>query len=174
VKPFHKVAWVVGGYIACLLIASAAVAIRIAATSGPDRQAAGGMYGFGDTIFFVAIFGVPALVPTGAALFFLKPYRLFWSVLSALAVALAATGIAAVVLYAIGRNATTSCLGTLAGYSVLRILVSPLLALAFAVCAVFSSYRVPRIALFTAALIEVAVCAYVGAVWLVPLFLHGQ
>jgi len=35
-KPFLKVAVVAGGYIAAFLMASAAVAIRVANTSGPD------------------------------------------------------------------------------------------------------------------------------------------
>jgi hypothetical protein len=42
-KPFTKVAVVAGGYIAAFLVASAAVAIRMATTSGPDAQASSGM-----------------------------------------------------------------------------------------------------------------------------------
>ena len=46
---------VFGAYGAALLAASAAVAINVAATSGPDRQGASGMYAFGDGIaFFLA------------------------------------------------------------------------------------------------------------------------
>src|SRR5665213_1385969 len=104
VKPSHKVALVAGGYVSCLLVASAAIAVRVAITGGAARQAASGMYGFGDTILFVAVFGVAALVPTGMALFFLRPGRPFWNVLSASGLVLAATGIAAVILYATGRG----------------------------------------------------------------------
>ena len=96
-KPIFKVALVAGGYVAAFLMASAVVAIRVANTSGPDAQAASGMYAFGDAFLFVAVFGVAALVPTGAALFFLRPYRRFWIVLSALGLAVAVTGIAAAV-----------------------------------------------------------------------------
>jgi hypothetical protein len=174
VKPFHKVAWVVGGYVVCLLVASAAVAIRIAVMSGTAAQSAGGMYGFGDTILFVAVFGLSALVPTGAALFFLRPIRPFWNVISASGIALAATGILAAILYAAGRGEPNSRLAAWAGPSVLRIVASPLLALAFLVCAVFSPQRTPRLAFLIAALMEMAVCAYAGAAWFVPMFLHGQ
>ena len=42
-KPFIKLGVVAVGYIAAFLIASAAVAIRVSTTSGPDAQASSGM-----------------------------------------------------------------------------------------------------------------------------------
>lgn len=66
-----RIAVVAAGYIAAFLIAFAAVAFRAANTSGPDAQASSGMFAFGDVVLFVTVFGVFALVPTGAALFFL-------------------------------------------------------------------------------------------------------
>jgi hypothetical protein len=174
VKPSHKFAWVAVGYVLSLLGASAVVALRIAVTSGASRQAAGGMYGFGDTALFIGVFGVCALVPTGAALVFLRPNRTFWRVFSALGLAVALSGVAAAILYATHRRETTSPLAAWAGLSVLRILASPLMALAFLLCAVLSPHRGPRIAFLLAALVEVAVSAYGGAVWFVPLFLRGH
>jgi hypothetical protein len=103
-KPSLKVAVVAGGYIGAFLMASAVVAIRVANTSGPDAQASSGMYAFGDAVLFVAVFGVSALVPTGAGLFFLRPYRPFWTVLSALGLTVALTGVAAAILFAVGRH----------------------------------------------------------------------
>jgi hypothetical protein len=167
-----KVGAVVGGYVAAFLVASAAVSIRLANTSGPDAQAASGMYAAGDAFLFAGVFGVAALVPTGAALFFLRPYRRFWTVLSALSLGLAVTGLAAVVLFAIGRYAGPSPIAIGAALSVLRILVAPLLALTCLVCTVLSPYRVPRLALLAATAIEVAVSAYGGFVWFLPLLLH--
>ena len=169
-KPFLKVGVVAAGYIAAFLVASAAVAIRFANTSGPDAQAASGMYAFGDVVLFVAVFGVAALVPTGAALFFLRPYRPFWTVISAFGLSIAVTGLAAVAAFAIGRHAAPSPLATWAAFSVLRILVAPLLALTFLVCAVFSPYRFPRLALLAGTVMEAAVGAYGGLIWFVPLF----
>lgn len=40
---------------------------------------------------------------------------------------------------------------------------------AFLVCALFSPDRFPRVALLTATVMEVAVSAYGGSVWLVPM-----
>ena len=166
-----KVGAVVGGYVAAFLVASAAVSIRLANTSGPDAQASSGMYAAGDALLFAAVFGVAALVPTGAALFFLRPYRRFWTVLSTFSLGVAVTGLAAVALFAIGRYAALS--PTIwAALSVLRILVAPLLALTCLVCTVLSPYRVPRLALLAATAIEVAVSAYGGFVWFFPLLLH--
>jgi hypothetical protein len=169
-KPILKVGVVAVGYLAALLVASAAVGIRLANTSGPDGQASSGMYAFGDALLFVAVFGVAALVPTGAALVFLRPYRRFWTVLSVFGLGVALTGFAAAALFAIGRHAEPSPLATWAGLSVLRILVAPLFALTFLVCAVLSQYRVPRLAFLAATVVEAAVSAYGGFVWFVPLF----
>jgi hypothetical protein len=167
-----KLAVVAAGYVAAFLIASAAVGVRLANTRGPEAQASSGMYAFGDLALFVAVFGVVALAPTGAALFFLRPYRQFWTVLSVLGLGVAVTGLAAVALYAIGRNAATpSPMATWAGLSVLRILIAPLLALVSAVCTALSPYRLPRLALLAATLMEAAVSAYAGFVWFLPLFL---
>ena len=58
--------------------ASAAVAVRIANTSGPDAQASAGMYAFGDGLLFIAVFSAVAIFPTGLALCFLRPCRWFW------------------------------------------------------------------------------------------------
>jgi hypothetical protein len=169
-KPFLKVGVVAVGYIAAFLVASAAVGIRLASTRGPDAQASSSMYAFGDALLFAAVFGVAALVPTGAALFFLKPYRHFWTVLSALGIGVAITGLTAAALFAIGRHAAPSPLATWAGLSVVRILVAPLLALTFLVCTVLSPYRFSRWAFLAATVTEAAVSVYGGFVWFVPLF----
>jgi hypothetical protein len=169
-KPALKVGVVAVGYIAALLVASAAVGIRLANTSGPDAQASSGMYAAGDALLFVAVFGVAALLPTGAALLFLRPYRHFWTVLSAFSLCVAITGITAVALFAISRHAAPSPLATWAGLAVLRILVAPLLALTFLVCTILSPYFSPRLALLAATGMEAAVTAYGGFIWFVPLF----
>jgi hypothetical protein len=70
-KPVVKVAIVGCGYLLAFLIAWAAVALNAALTSGSDADASGGMQAFGDLLLFVTVFGVVALLPTGAALFFL-------------------------------------------------------------------------------------------------------
>ncbi|HZZ18784.1 MAG TPA: hypothetical protein VFE25_05420 [Opitutaceae bacterium] len=167
-KPLHKIALVVGGYVLSVLIAFAAVAAHVATTSGADRQSAGGMFAFGDSILFVLVFGICALVPTGAALFFMRPYGAFWKAISVVALAVAATSIAAGVLFAFGRHSPSPTIVMLSGYSVLRVLLSPLLAMVFVVCAVLSPARGARIALAASSAIE----AVVGIVGGLILYIH--
>src|SRR5205814_461636 len=162
-KPWLKVAVVAGGYIAAILVPMAAVAVRVANPQGPDAQAASGMYAFGDLLVFISVFGVVAIVPTAAALFFLRPYRRFWRLLAAFSVGVAVTGVTAAAVFAIDRHAAApSPIATWAALSVLRILVAPLLALAFLVCTVLAPYRLPRLAFIAVTVTEVAVSAYGG------------
>ena len=166
-KPILKVGVVAAGYIASFLVATVAVAIRVANTSGPDAQAASGMYAFGDSALFVAVFGLAALVPTAGALWLLRPYRRFWAVLSGLALLVAITGVAAAILFVTGRHAVgPSTLATLASFSVLRILVSPLLALVFLVSGWLAPHRTPRLGFLAAAAMEVGVSACGGVIWI--------
>jgi hypothetical protein len=170
-KPAVKTSVVVAGYVGAFFVASLAVAIRIASTSGPEAQASSGMYAFGDSYLFVAVFGALALVPTGAALYWLRPYRRFWAVLSTLSVGVAITGAAAAVLFALGRHAVEpSALASWAALSVLRILLAPVMAPAFVVAAFFTPYRFARIAFLAAAGLELAVVAYAGLIGFVPLY----
>lgn len=168
-KPRSKALLVAGGYAGCLLLACAAVALHTAVTSGPDRQASGGMYAFGDSLLFAGVFGVSGLVPTAVALVLLRPYPLFWRGFAGLALVVAAAGVAAAVVFAAGRGEVSTRLGQWVGFSVLWILASPVLSLAFAVCAAVSPGRPFRTALLAAAAMEAAVAAYGGAVWLLPL-----
>ena len=72
-----RVAIVAGGYVAAYLVAKGVVAIHTAVTQS-DRSGADGMYAFGDSLYFLAAFGLVALIPTAAALVYLRPYRKFW------------------------------------------------------------------------------------------------
>jgi hypothetical protein len=129
------------------------------------------MYAFGDAYLFIAVFGVLALVPTGAALYWLWPYHRIWVVLSVLGLVVASTGIAAATVFALGRHAVApSLLATWAAFSVLRILLAPVLAPAFLVGALFTPYRPPRVGLLAATVAELAVLAFAVLVWFVPLY----
>jgi hypothetical protein len=167
-----RLALVAAGYVGAFLVASAVVAIRVANTSGPEAQASSGMYAFGDAFLFVLVFGLLALVPTCAALYFLRSYRRLWVALSVVGVVVAFTGTAAVSLYAFGRDASIpSTLATLAAISVLRILLAPILVPAFLLFGLLSPHRFPRIALLAATLMELAVAAYAGFAWILPMVL---
>lgn len=174
-RPAVKIGLVAAGYVVALLVASAAVALRVASTSGPDAQASSGMYAFGDACLFIAAFGLLALAPTGAALHFLRPYRGFWIALAVLGLGVAFTGAAAVLLFAWGRHAVEpSPLAAWAGVSVLRILLAPVLAPTSLVLALLSPHPSPRRALLAATVVEASVGAYAGFVWLFPLLFRSR
>ena len=85
---------------------------------------------------------------------------------------MAGTGVLSAVLFSFGRAAEEiEFLGAWAQLSPLRMLVAPLLAFAFLVCALVAPHGYPRIALLSAALMEMVVTGYIGLVWFVPMFL---
>jgi hypothetical protein len=87
-KPIARFCLVAGGYVAALLLAWVAVAIAGADSTSAAAQASSGMSAFGDAILFLGVFGIAAVVPTGAALFFLRHHRHFWKLLVLLGLAL--------------------------------------------------------------------------------------
>ena len=154
-KALAKVGLVGAGYVGAFALASAVVAVYIAATQGPDRRDYAAMFDFGDSLLFLGVFGLAAVLPTGAALFFLRPYRWFWRVLSIVAMVMAATAVAAFVVTLAWRGAGgRSVASAWAALASLRILLAPLPALAFFVSAVFAPSRNPRLALLAATAIE--------------------
>ena len=165
-----KIGAVAGGYAFAFALAVVVVAVRSFAVRDADLQASAGMASFSDVVLFVAIFGFTALIPTAAALYFLRPFVLFWRGLAAVEIAVSITGVAAAILYAVSRNsADFGPLSFLATLCVLRVLAAPLFAAAFLGSALFSPHRLPRYACLLAAAIEVAISAYAAFVWFVPL-----
>jgi hypothetical protein len=170
--PLRQVGVVAVGHIGAVLIASAVVGIHLATTSEPGAQASSGMNAFGDALLFVAVFGVAALVPTGAALFFLRPYRGLWMALSAFGLGVAVTRLPAAGVFAIRMHAPASPIATWAGLSALRLMVAPPIALMFLVCTVVSPYRFSRLAFLAATVMETGVSMYAAFLWFVPLVFH--
>ncbi len=165
---------IAAGYAVALVVACVAVAIRNAFIDPADAQASSGMHAFADAFLFSAVFGLLALAPTAAALWLLRSFRRFWVVLATMGIGLALTGVAAAVLFALGRHASPAApLATWASLAVLRILPAVLLAPAFLVCALISPHRGPRLGLLAATAMEAVVCAYAGLAWFVPLFNRG-
>jgi hypothetical protein len=156
------------GYGAALLIAWAAVALYVVATAGPDRQNSAGMFAFGDSIFFLAVFGIAAVPATCAALFFLRPVRAFWQIAAVGSLVIAATAIVVLLDYLLPRGSGgASLLGTISIFSPIRVLLAPLFGLAFFVSLFFAPTRSSRAALLGATLIEAGVFIWVvAAVWL--------
>lgn len=165
-KPLTKVSIVLAAYILALVIATTVVAVYVKATSGPDRQTYGAMYDFGDSLLFLAVFGVAALPGTGAALFFLRPYRPFWRVLVCVVPVTAVTGILALVDYLLPREPTAATfLGSWSGLSPLRFFAAPLFAVAFLVATLFAPTRFYRIAFFAATVVETVVFLWIALLW---------
>ena len=167
-NTLSKFGVVLAGYVAAVLVASATVAVRIANTSGPDAQASAGMYAFGDGLLFIAVFSAVALIPTGLALFFLQPYRWFWIALSITGLAIAGTGVLAVLVYAVSGYLPLpreSPLMMWAALAVLRILLSPPLAAGFVLAGFLAPSRASRWSLLAAAGIEGAVAVYAVLHW---------
>jgi hypothetical protein len=167
-KALVKVAVVLAGYIAAVMLADAAVAVRIANTSGPDAQASAGMYAFGDALLFLAVFSVGAIFPTGLALYFLRPYRWVWISLSIAGLAIAGTAIVSASIYILVAHLPLpreSPLSLCAAFAVLRMLLSPSLAVAFILAGLLAPSRASRWSLLTAAGSESVVAAYAAIHW---------
>jgi hypothetical protein len=165
-----KLAIVVIGYLVAIVVAVAVVSAYALLKGGPDRQASGGMSAFGDSLLFLAVLCVASLPATGAALFFLRSYRPFWTVLSAGGIALAITGLAALVFVLSPSTARPpSALQIVADLSPIRALVAPLFALSFLLAGIFAPARRPRIILLLAAASEAVVFGLTLFHWLRPL-----
>jgi hypothetical protein len=165
-KVQSKILIVVGGYAAALLIALAVTRAHIVATSGPQWQDMSGMLAFGDTVLFVGVFGLTAVPATSALLFFLRPIRAFWQIAAVVALAIATTGIVALVAYLTTAGAVAA-----PGWSVLaplRVLLAPLLGAAFFLSLLFAPTRSGRLAFLAATLIEAVVFLWVAVIWWRP------
>ena len=153
-----KIGVVLGGYAGAVLVTWGLfyvyVLMRKDAGSG-----SGGMQAFGDLLLFVGVFCFLALIPTALALYFLRPFKKFWSAFSIASLAVAATGPVFAVL--IGRVHQSHSAAVVIGFfGLLKVLGSPLLSLGFVICAVIAPRGHSRWRLAGAAAIEFTVCAY--------------
>jgi hypothetical protein len=144
-----KAGLVIAGYVIALVLAAAAVACHLTALSGSSDPDNGGMSAFGDSLLFLAVFGVTAVPATGAAFFFLRPYPAFWRGFSVGALVFAVTSLAAFSAVAFDSRSL------LASLAFLRILVAPLFALTFGLSIFFAPNRALRFALLFSTVIEV-------------------
>src|SRR4051812_12494104 len=155
-RPIAKAGIVAGGYVAAFAVAWLVVSIYVASTSGPDRQTYGAMYGFGDMLLFLAVFGLAAVPATRAALLFLRPRRGFWRALSIASLVIAASGVVALLVYVVPT------LHSLAALAPLRIFAAPLFGAFFFLSGVLAPNRCSRISLLCATGVEAAVFAYIA------------
>ena len=153
-KTWTKVGWIAAGYFGALAFALAVVAVYIWAMDSPERQASSGMSAFSDSLLFLGVFGVASVPSTVATLVVLRSYNAFWPRLSIGAMALTATGVAALAVYFVSQNGTT--LQSWSALAILRLLAAPFLAGAFILAGLFAPQRASRIAQLSAGLLEAA------------------
>jgi hypothetical protein len=131
-----------------------------------SSETSSGMSAFGDSILFLGVFGLAAIPASVAGLFFLRPMHSSWRIFSIGAVAIAATGIAALADYLVPHHAASgSFLGAWSLLAPIRLLLAPLLAIAFFLSFVFAPTRAPRIAFLGASAIEMVVFVWVALLW---------
>jgi hypothetical protein len=165
-KTSSRVLLVVAGYLLAGVIAWAVVAVYAAVTIGPDRQAYGAMFAFGDSVLLLGVFAVASLPATGAALFFLRPYPTFWRVFAVGAVAIALTGLVVLADALMSRGSTAGAvLGRWAVLSPIRTLVAPVLAMIFLLCGLLAPTRRTRLTLLATAAVELVLFASVAFIW---------
>ena len=158
-----KLLLVVAGYAIALLVALGATQAHQVATSGPAWQGYSGMLAFGDSVLFLGVFGLTAVPATGAALYFLRPVRLFWQIASITALAIAATGLAAFFGYLLFRSAQPASM--LVSLTPIRVLLAPLFGTAFFLGLLFAPSRPGRLAFLAATVIEAVVFISVAFIW---------
>ncbi|MBX7244272.1 MAG: hypothetical protein K1X53_02165 [Candidatus Sumerlaeaceae bacterium] len=168
-SPATRMRIVIAGYAVAILLAAVVVVLQTAFTNVSDRQAAPGMFAFGDTLLFLAVFGVAAIPATCIAFYFLRPVRRFWTVLAVSGSIVAATGLPASAIYAAAQSAGTgSPLHAWSAVAVLRVFAAPLFAMTFFLAGLFAPIRAAQVALLTAAAIEVTAFAWIAWLWLYP------
>lgn len=172
-KSVVKVLVVLAGYSLALFAACAAVYVRQLNTQGTDAQASAGMCAWGDAMLFGAVFGGVALFPTGLGLCFLRPLRVFWTILAIGALALAVTGPVCAVALELLRPLPNppAFLQLFACFGIFRAFAAPLLAPAFLLCACLAPTRFPRWMFLGATALESVTAAYSLLHWfIVPHF----
>ena len=157
-RPIVKTAVVLAGY-------GAALAGGVAATYLYDRMlprdVSDGMAAFASVQFGLLALGFLALVPTGLALWWLRPVKPFWRAMKALCLAGAATGPAALALFLITRQMEPgrNPLFFASYFSLERIFATPVFCAGFLLIALFTPAAFGRKLLFAAAALEAAVGA---------------
>jgi len=164
-KPVAKMGVIAAGYCIAVVIAMLVVRVYIGATSSVDRQGAGGMSAFGDSLVFLAALGVAAIPATGAALFVLRSRPAFWRALSVGALIVACTALLALVLSVESARIAGTRLQVWGMAAPLRILIAPLLALFFLLSGLFAPTRSARLRLIGAAAIERIAFVAVALLW---------
>lgn len=152
--PTAKAGIVAGGFVAALLAAWGAMAIRQSLNGAAPSQ---GMQAFGDWVVGVTVFSALAIIPSACGLYWLRPVARFWTVLVNVAVACTLTGPFALPI----SGPLRAGVGNWAMLSDLRFATLPLSSLAWATCTLFAPAARLRWLFLGAALIDAVLFAAV-------------
>jgi hypothetical protein len=160
-----KVGVVLGGYAVAFAIASGLVYLRQLATSPADLAGSPGMYAFGDMTLFLAVFTLVAMLPTGFALYYLRPFEKLWLVLSGFALAIAITApvgaiLSAMTMHLMGPREPWSPLAFAGEIGFIRTMAAPLPFMVFLTFAIFAPSRRTRWSMLAATGLEGVACLY--------------
>jgi hypothetical protein len=159
-RPIGKVGIVAGLYVAAFAFAWIVVDLYIAATNTPDRQTYAAMYDFGDMLYFLAVFFGASLPAAGAALFFLRPYPVFWFTLSIASLVVSLFSMGAFVTYL--APCFVGPLSMFGSFAPLLAMASPLFGVFFLLSGVIAPVRPARNSLIFSTVIEFSACAYMA------------
>lgn len=165
--PAARIGLVLAGYAIAFLTAIAAVVLHVHLGDPQERLLSSGMHAFGDAIVFLGVLALASAPASGAALYFLRPCRTFWMVVSAAAVLFAATAIPAVMDHYAPPPPGPPGAPLTAGQALLslRLVLAPFPGFAFFVAGLFAPAAGFRIALFGATAIEAVAFASLAAGW---------
>ncbi len=169
-RPAAKAGIVLGGLVASFAVACVAVYLRQRLITGPEAQAASGMYAFGDLLMGIAVFSLFALGPLGLTLYWLRPVVRFWTLLARAALVLVLTGPLAV----LAGGWLRQLLGNWTILATARIGFMPLIAPALLVAGLFAPQSRPRWLLLASAVVEGGIFALVILVKFVLPGLRGK
>ena len=160
-----KLGIVLAGYVLAFVTSFFMTALYDRQFSPEDNQTMGGMIAGGEMMYGSTIFVLVSLVPTGLALWFLRPSRRFWSAFSSAGLWFAIVGLAAVVamLATTGMTDGVSLMLFVDLLSLVQMLGSPLWILSFALSAALAPAPDLRRRLLAALVIEfvIAACGFV-------------
>jgi hypothetical protein len=156
---WRKLGVVLGGYALALLMSGVAVAIYDRRFTPRDNATMGGMIAGGEMMYFIGLFLLGALPPTGLGLWFLRRHRPSWSVFTTLGLGFAVAGLVSVLALLVQTAVPPlpPWLLLVDVFSIGQMLGSPLFIAGFGLFALLAPARDLRVRMLMAAGIEVLV-----------------
>ena len=128
----HRLAAVLLGYAAAILLGAAAVWLKNLGVSAADQLAMSGMFAFGDAVTFLGVAAVVSIPPTVLVFQSIGPRPGFWRAYSILSLLASLTGLVAGALLIARPLPETPLFRALVSLAPLRVLAGPMFLAAFA------------------------------------------